>query len=108
MESEPARRNELWSAILSVFGSEPPNAASLPTYQQAARDLWQSGATPQEVARRAELMRRTYTVPLTPTMLAKNWGTFAPRKSPASGLWWHPDRCPSPCIGCAADRKARP
>lgn len=109
MSGEP--KAALWSALLAACGIQPGevNDFNRPRYQEAARALHAAGATPQEIARRAEAMRRQYTVPVTPRFLAAHYGEHAPARSApaiASGLFWHPDRCPTPCIGCAADRKA--
>jgi hypothetical protein len=109
-EGEPKRA--LWDALLAAFGLDPAEVDRSPhgkqELQRHARDLWDQQATPGEVARRLTAMRRDWSVRVTPGALVKHWHEYPkPQRTPVSaGLYWHPDRCPSPCIGCAADRKA--
>lgn len=111
MRDEELRRG-LWVAMLNVCGIEERavNIFNKAEYQQAERALWQAGATPGEVQRRGTILRNLYTVPLTPKFIARHWSEAARPSSSApvvaSGLFFHPDNCPNPCIGCAADRKA--
>lgn len=108
-EEEPKRA--LWQAMLTACGivERELTPVNRPEYQRCARKLWQMGATPAEVARRTVAMGEAWGLKITPRTLVKHYADFArapQRPAPVAGLFWHPDRCPSPCSGCAADRKA--
>lgn len=103
------RRDALWFAVLAAcsINAQEVTAYSRPGYQKAVRALLAVGAVPGEVQRRVTWLRTQYTVPVTPEFLAKHWGERPPTPPRTrAGLFWHPDNCPTPCSGCAADKKA--
>ena len=110
MQPSSSDKRLLWDALLSACNVSPDevNGMNRVKYQEAARALHASGATPDEIHRRALVMRHTYTVPITPTFVATHFAEFAraQRVVVKAGLFFHPDNCDTPCIGCAADRKA--
>lgn len=47
-------------------------------FNRAAKELKEVGATPEDVAERAEIFREMYDVRLTPTALSANWAQLEP------------------------------
>jgi hypothetical protein len=80
-KSSPAPRTArapdlLWDAcVLACDGNGPANDAERGKWNKGLKSLRQSGATPEEIALRAERYRRRYGdgIPLNPMALAGNW-----------------------------------
>lgn len=77
-ESPPKRpRDELWDALTSELGSEPATRTERGSWNKALKDLREAGATPQDVHQRSAVYRHRWPeVSLTPTALAKHWGSL--------------------------------
>jgi hypothetical protein len=77
----PARAPDLlWDAcVLACDGNGPANDAERGKWNRGLKSLRQSGATPEEIALRAERYRRRYGdgIPLNPMALAGNWTVLA-------------------------------
>lgn len=70
----------LWDAcVLACDGNGPANDAERGKWNKGLKSLRQSGATPEEIALRAERYRRRYGdgIPLNPMALAGNWTPLA-------------------------------
>lgn len=79
-------RDLLWEAVLDACGIDQAQItkSARGAYNAAVRDLRSMGATPEQVAVKAENWRRHWSaVTLTPTALARRWAEI-PDRAPAS------------------------
>jgi hypothetical protein len=70
----------LWDACVAALdGGGPSNDAERGKWNKGLKALRQSGATPEEIAIRAERYKRRFgeSIPLNPMALAGNWTTLA-------------------------------
>lgn len=89
-ERTPAKRetDEIWDALMAACsidtGQIPKSARG--AYNTAVRDLKAIGATPEQIAAKAEAWRRSWRdVTMTPSALARRWGEIPDHSVRVSG-----------------------
>lgn len=77
-------RNPIWDSLLVVCGVNPDNVNSSEAsrYGRMVRILNESGATPEEIERRAQVYRHKFpNATLTPTALVNRWSECDPQSN---------------------------
>lgn len=85
-----APRDDQWREVFGALiaacgGTRPETKSEQGKYARAADELRALGATASDVNARARQWSKTYTVPLTPPALVRNWSAMTPPTPRATG-----------------------